>query len=110
MTTEDDVALLRYLVLDDEHIPHVFAAMGFGRRIAVFQRGALRWWAATDGPVWLMWRQQPEFCAYVDRYTGRWTTLQHAPRGRDLIALAALAWRCSYAQAARHLAAICDVS
>ena len=64
MTAEVDVALLRYLVLDDEHIPQVFAAIGFDRRIAVFQRGVLRWWAETDGPVWLMRRRQPEFCAY----------------------------------------------
>ena len=73
---------LNALALDEDHIPHVFAAMGFDLRVTIFERGKLRWWPASLGPVWMMSRSQPELVVYVDRYSGRWTPSPRATRKR----------------------------
>ena len=76
--------------------------------VTIFERGKLRWWPAALGPVWMMSRSQPELVVYVDRYSARWTTPHHAPRGNDIIALGAVSWKLPYREAAWRLATICS--
>lgn len=82
-----DWALVASLALDPECFGKILAAYGFTRRVARWERGELKWWPDTDGPVFLMHRKQDDRAVYIDRYSGAWRTLDNRHHGRDMISL-----------------------
>jgi hypothetical protein len=103
-----DWAMLNLIALDEENLPVICVHCDFKKRLTVFRRGELADWPNPAHEIYAMLHKNG--CVFwIDVGSGQWRRADNSQRGRDLISLAAMLWKCRYGQAAWRISRLCNL-